>query len=129
MKIGGYRMGRSTKKLGNAEERIARVGMHEQGWFFEHWATTGAVEALVAEAEAGAFELHLVGTPLHADYLGHMAPDGLAQYGTWLRSLESEQVTYHAHERVAFPDSMFRDLDHLNQNGIEAFTKLLLSEL
>lgn len=129
MKIGGYRMQRTTVKLDNAAERIGKVGMDDAGWFQEHWATTEALEAMVADANAGTFDLHLVGTPLHADFLGAMAPDGVARYRTWLRSLESEQVTYHAHEALALPDSMFRDLNHLNQNGIEAFTEVLLSEL
>lgn len=125
----GHRFGRGTRDLLNADERIALLGFDDEDWFTQHRFTTAAIDALAAEADAGSFELHLVGTPLHAAFYERIPTEGLQQYHTWLHGLESPQVTYHAHEQWPLPDSMFRDLNHLNQNGIEAFTEQLFSEL
>lgn len=125
----GHRFRRETRDLTNADERIALLGFDDEDWFTQHRFTTAAIDALAAEADAESFELHLVGTPLHAAFYERIPTEGLQQYHTWLHGLESPQVTYHAHEQWPLPDSMFRDLNHLNQNGIEAFTEQLFSEL
>ena len=103
----------------NAVKRAERHRVHQDNWFVQGGHQYQFLDRIIQHCRKYELELMLVGTPLHRSYLEQISQSGWENYSAYLRQCESlhPHVQYLAYEEVDWPDSLFRDADHLNSLG------------
>ena len=103
----------------NAVKRAESHRVRLDNWFVHGEHQHQFLDQIIQHCSKHKLELMLVGTPLHHEYRARISKDGWQDYSTYLRKCDSLQrhVTYVAYEEVDWPDSLFRDSDHLNSLG------------
>jgi hypothetical protein len=103
----------------NAEERIKRHRVDNSGWFQDTGLQVKHLERLIDICAERQVKLYLVGTPLHESYRTLLEKSSWEKYKSFLDSIETNHshVQYLSFEEEDWPDSLFRDSDHLNSMG------------
>jgi len=103
----------------NAVKRAERHRVHLDNWFVHGEHQHEFLNQIIQHCSRHELELMLVGTPLHREYRAQIPKDGWQDYSAYLRKCDSlhSHVQYLAYEEVDWPDSLFRDSDHLNSLG------------
>lgn len=111
----------------NAEERIKRHRLAHPGSFQDCGLQLKHLERLIHLCAERQVKLYLVGTPLHESYRMLVEKDFWEKYKSLLDSLMTNHsnVQYLSYEEEDWPDSLFRDSDHLNSMGGELLGKRL----
>ena len=111
----------------NAEQRINRHRVANSGWFQHTGCQIKHLEKLIQLCEERYVKLYLVGTPLHRSYRSHIEKSSWEEYKSFLNLIETDysHVHYLSFEEEDWPDSLFRDSDHLNSMGGELLGKRL----
>ncbi len=68
-------------------------------------------------------ELILVGAPVHSSYYEKIPDHIKSQFESEIERLKQQNITVLNLTNKKYPDSMFYNVDHLNSNGANAFTK------
>ena len=103
----------------NAEERIKRHRIAHAGWFHDTGLQVKHLDKLIELCAERQVKLYLVGTPLHESYRSLVEKNSWEKYKSFLDSIETHHshVQYLSYEEENWPDSLFRDSDHLNSMG------------
>lgn len=103
----------------NAVQRSERHRVHLDNWFVQGEHQHQFLDQIIQYCSKYELELMLVGTPLHRSYRERISKDGYQDYSAHLRQCDSlhSHVSYLAYEEVDWPDSLFKDSDHLNSLG------------
>lgn len=103
----------------NAEESIKRHQIAHSGWFQDSGLQAKHLNRLIELCAERQVHLYLVGTPLHESYRMLIKKASWEKYKSFLDSIETNHphIRYLSYEEEDWPDSLFRDSDHLNSIG------------
>jgi hypothetical protein len=103
----------------NAVKRTERHRVQVDNWFVHGEHQHKFLDQIIQHCSKHELKLMLVGTPLHRGYRERIGESGWKNYSTYLMQCDSlhRHVQYLAYEEVDWPDSLFRDSDHLNSLG------------
>ena len=110
-----------------ASMQSSRQRLQDKDWFVTEGAQNQVLLELISVCDLHHLELVLLGTPLHQNYLNLVEAEGWASYRDRLHYLDSihTNVTYLAFEELNWPDSLFKDVSHVNSKGGRTLGKML----
>ena len=99
--------------------RIHRHRLHEPDWFVHKGIQMEYLMKMIDACKIHQLNLVLAETPIHETYKRHIAPSGWTTYRRTLDSIAKvhEHVSFINFEQHHWPDSLFKDADHLNSTG------------
>lgn len=105
----------------------SRQRLQGKNWFVAEGVQNQLLLELISVCELHHFELVLLGTPLHQNYLNLVESEGWASYREHLHFIDSmhTSVTYLAFETLNWPDSLFKDASHVNSRGGRILGRML----
>ena len=111
--------------------RLNRHRILDKNWFQAEGIQRENFEKIIEFTREKNAQLVVVGTPLHLDYRRQVEQFGMIQYYNFLDSVASanKHLSYCSFESTPWPDSFFKDCDHINHKGSIRLMEMLSNEI
>lgn len=88
------------------------------------------LEEIIKLALAHDIKVILLNTPLHKDYLNRIPKKYICEYKSYTAHLTTHKnIIFMDYSSLNLKPNHYRDFDHLNKNGAELFTRILIDNL